>query len=140
MVLENLMWCDGWWLNMIMMTDDWNDDDNDDHDNDNSHDDDNHDNHENWLWILNMIIMTDDWNDNDNNDNHDEDNDDNDDNPIDGDDDQKDGDYPPAKPRQPVYTENLESQPPQLPKTKSRFDLRDQKNLFRPPSDHIDTL
>ena len=116
----------------VMMTDDWND-------NDNSHDDDNDDNHENWLWTLNMIMMTDDWNDNDNNDDHDDDNDD-DDHLIDGDDDQKDGDYPPAKPRQPVYTENLESQPPQLPKTKSRFDLRDQKNLFRPPSDHIDIL
>ena len=38
MVLENLMWCDGWWLNMIMMTDDWNDNDNND-----DHDDDNHD-------------------------------------------------------------------------------------------------
>ena len=38
MVLENVMWCDGWWLNMIMMTDDWNDNDNND-----DHDDDNHD-------------------------------------------------------------------------------------------------
>ena len=27
MVLENVMWCDGWWLNMIMMTDDWNEND-----------------------------------------------------------------------------------------------------------------
>ena len=74
-----------------------------------------------------MIMMTDDWNDNDNNVDH---NDDNDDNVtasamvtmI-----NKMVIIPPAKPRQPVYTENLESQPPQLPKTKSRFDLRDQK-------------
>ena len=103
-------------------------------------DDDNDDNVEDWLWTLNMIMMTDDWNDNDNNVDH---NDDNDDNVtasamvtmI-----NKMVIIPPAKPRQPVYTENLESQPPQLPKTKSRFDLRDQKNLFRPPSDHIDTL
>ena len=103
-------------------------------------DDDNDDNDEDWLWTLNMIMMTDDWNDNDNNVDHKDDNDDNvtasamvtmiNKMVI----------IPPAKPRQPVYTENLESQPPQLPKTKSRFDLRDQKNLFRPPSDHIDTL
>ena len=83
--------------------------------------------------------MTDDRNDNDNNDDHDDDNDD-DDHLIDGDDDQKDGDYPPAKPRQPVYTEKSRVPTASAAKNKKPIRFARPKNLFRPPSDHIDIL